>query len=257
MASPVANFTFPEPSAAPTTLLLTDTSTGAPTSWRWTLNFKGIDYGSATTRDTSFYLPDAGDYTVTLTVSNAFGSSTTSRKLSVGGTPPFNPPPAVAFDMVPNGGTAPLTVQFINRTKYAYSYLWNFGSEAAISNLENPSFTFTKGGIYTVRLDAFGHGGNSHFSKQIVISASVQNDLPPVSGFATNVNSGAFPFKVQCVDMSFNSPTAWTWLCSTGETSNLQNPIFAINQAGTIKISLLAANGYGFGNVASKTVQSI
>jgi len=80
--APVANFTLSRDSGtAPLYVRFTDTSAGAPTSWRW--DFGGLAWTTATSPNVVFRRP--GDYAVSLTVANAYGSSTLTRNLSVAG----------------------------------------------------------------------------------------------------------------------------------------------------------------------------
>ena len=64
--------------------------------------------------------------------------------------------PIVDFDAHPREGCAPLTVDFINKSKYAdpTTYYWEFGDNLGYSNAENPSFTFYEPGVYSVSLEA-------------------------------------------------------------------------------------------------------
>ncbi|MEJ2719894.1 MAG: PKD domain-containing protein, partial [bacterium] len=68
---PVAAFTgSPTSGDAPLTVYFTDQSTGSPTSWSW--NFG--DQGTSSAQNPSHTYTSSGTYTVTLTVSNAYGS---------------------------------------------------------------------------------------------------------------------------------------------------------------------------------------
>ncbi len=85
---PIASFTF-DPTApnAGATVMFTDTSTEGPTSWLW--NFGDSTAGLLNTSDQQnpfFSYNFAGTYTVTLTVSNGDGLSSTSHTVIVGGT---------------------------------------------------------------------------------------------------------------------------------------------------------------------------
>ncbi len=78
--APAASFTFSPSSPAPgQTVQFTDTSTGGPTSWSW-------DFGdgtfSAAQNPTKVY-GGAATLTVRLTATNAFGSGTTTRQITI------------------------------------------------------------------------------------------------------------------------------------------------------------------------------
>jgi PKD repeat protein len=83
--APVTNFTLSRSSGpAPLLVRFTDTSTGSPFSWRW--DFGGLAWTTSTNPSVVFRRP--GDYAVTLTVTNAFGSSMATKNITVTGTVP-------------------------------------------------------------------------------------------------------------------------------------------------------------------------
>jgi hypothetical protein len=67
---PIASFTY-SVNAATRTITANDTSTGAPTEWAW--DFDADDDIDSTSPNAVFTYALSGTYTVTLTVSNAFG----------------------------------------------------------------------------------------------------------------------------------------------------------------------------------------
>ncbi|MGD9937983.1 MAG: PKD domain-containing protein [Methanoregulaceae archaeon] len=80
---PEANFTLSRTSGqAPLYVRFTDTSTGAPTSWRW--DFGGFAW--TTMKSPSVVFRQPGEYAVTLTVRNPYGWSSMSTNVTVTGT---------------------------------------------------------------------------------------------------------------------------------------------------------------------------
>jgi PKD repeat protein len=74
--SPVADFSgTPTSGNTPLTVSFSDLSTGNPTSWSWTFG----DGGTSTTQSPSHQYSAAGTYTVSLTATNACGSSTETK----------------------------------------------------------------------------------------------------------------------------------------------------------------------------------
>ncbi len=74
--APVADFTGnPTSGAAPLTVDFTDASTNSPTSWSWDFG----DDGNSTAQNPSHEYTSAGDYTVSLTATNAGGSDTETK----------------------------------------------------------------------------------------------------------------------------------------------------------------------------------
>ena len=86
---PASAFTFgpaaPQTGAAVT---FTDASTGGPTSWQWSFG----DGGTSTLRNPTHAYAVAGTYAVTLTASNAGGSSQTTRQVVVTAPPVSSAP---------------------------------------------------------------------------------------------------------------------------------------------------------------------
>lgn len=95
-AAPVAGFTS---SATNLQASFTDTSTNTPTSWAW-------DFGDSTTstvQSPSHTYAAAGTYNVTLTATNAGGSSSVTKSVTVtAGTVEQPPPPVTGSNCAPN-----------------------------------------------------------------------------------------------------------------------------------------------------------
>ena len=77
---PIASFNT---SRSGLTVIFTDTSTGNPTKWAWTFGDPGNN--TSTQKNPTFTYSAAGTYAVTLTVTNSFGSSSTSQFVTVTG----------------------------------------------------------------------------------------------------------------------------------------------------------------------------
>lgn len=95
---------------------------------------------------------------------------------------PEDPPRAIfSFGITDNK-----SVSFSNFSVGGDSYVWDFGN-GTTSTEENPSYTYTSDGIYTVKLTVLNTSGSSEITKNIVIDSNL-------------INGG---------DMS--DPTAWTF----------------------------------------------
>lgn len=152
-----------------------DQSTGSPSSWQWT--FEGGIPETSTEQHPTVTYPDAGTYSVTLTVSNRSGSSTTTRQQYVKvtqqapqayiGLPdvPYYSPWAALF--IPKGGT--IAYQDQSRGKPT-SWYWTFeGGEPATSNEQNPTVTYPEEGVYGMTLDVSNNtGSSSDFMKNAI-----------------------------------------------------------------------------------------
>jgi|GEM_PF-2475529 len=142
---PIVNFSAtPTSGCAPLTVNFTNQSSDA-TNWSWDFG----DSGSSTEKDPIHTYTTAGIYTVTLTATNAYGSNTKtlSNYISVENSPVSD------FYATPTSGTAPLTVQFTNKSTNATSWTWDFG-DGTNSNQKELSHTYYSIGVYTVTLIA-------------------------------------------------------------------------------------------------------
>lgn len=212
-----------------------DRSTGGPTSWLWQFGD-----GSMSNEQNPIHSYNApGSYTATLTVSNAAGSNSTSKVVTIAGTQA----PVAAFEFAINGKT----VNFVDRsTNTPTAWLWQFG-DGSTSTAQNPIHTYAASGNYTVTLTASNNGGSSSATNVVVIPTT--NAPAPVAAFDFTVNDK----QVNFVDRSTNAPTSWLWDFGDGLTSTTQNPIHVYGIAGSYTVTLTATNASG-SNSISKVV---
>ncbi len=242
-AAPVAGFTSNVTTGiAPLTVQFNDSSIGDNiTSWQW-------NFGDGTLNNTAtnpvHVFNSFGNYTVTLTVTNDGGSSSTQvvKYITI-----HDVAPQANFTSTPPiTGTAPLTVQFTDSSigNNITSWQWNFGDLTANSTSTNPAHTFTSYGTYTVTLTVANNGGSSTAQKVGYITVY---DPAPSADFTTNVTSGNAPLTVLFTNMSAGKNiTAWQWNFGDG-TGNVttQNPVHTFTNFGTYTITLTVTNDGG------------
>jgi len=108
--APVASFTADPPSGvAPLTVSFTDTSSGSPTSWAW--DFQDDGSVDSALQNPSFTFATPGDYTVILTATNTYGSSSATATITV-----MEPPPPPAGITLSVTGYKVKGVQFADLT---------------------------------------------------------------------------------------------------------------------------------------------
>ncbi|MFN7974689.1 MAG: PKD domain-containing protein [Acidobacteriota bacterium] len=154
---PYAGFDAAVPHAVPGAAIQFDDHAlnGPITSYLW-------DFGDGTTSNVAapahaYAAP--GTYDVSLTVTSANGSNTKTRTAYAD---IQARPPKADFDADDTfSPTAPLTVNFANKTDWnATSYLWDFG-DGNTSNAANPSHTYAANGGYLVTLTATNANGSN------------------------------------------------------------------------------------------------
>jgi len=163
--APLADFT-----ATPNYLSVqfTDHSTGTlPLTYAW--NFG--DRKTSTAQNPVHTYTKAGSYTVTLTVRDSTGRSSTATKM-ITVTTPIKPTAAFHSDSALTG-PRPLTVKFIDDSTGTspLTYEWNFGDKIT-SNEQSPTHTYTKTGRYTVKLTVKNSAGSSTITKKNYIAVT-------------------------------------------------------------------------------------
>ncbi|PWR70621.1 hypothetical protein DK846_14620 [Methanospirillum lacunae] len=278
----------PTNGSAPLTVQFTDKSTGNPTMWNWDFGDGPIPMNadvscsgggcSNIANPTHTYL-EPGKYTVTLTASNQQGCTDTISKSQF---VVVVPACSIKADFVatPTNGSAPLTVQFTDKsTGNPTMWNWDFGDgpipmDADVScsggrcgNIANPTHTYREPGTYTVTLTASNQQGcTDTISKQsfVVVVPACSID----TNFSATPVSGEAPLKVQFTDLSTGNPTMWKWdfgdkqgpipmdadvSCSGGGCDNIANPIHTYLDPGTYTVTLTASNQQGCTDTETKT----
>ena len=161
-----ANFTSGE---APLTVQFTDLSTNSPTSWFW--DFDNDSTVDSTEQSPSYTYFTTGTYTVNLTVSNANGSDNEIKTdlISVSGSAIA---PVANFTADKTSGVAPLTVSFTDlSTNSPTSWSWDFDNDGSVdSTQQNPSYTYSTAGTYTIRLVVSNAGGSDEEIKTDLVT---------------------------------------------------------------------------------------
>lgn len=164
---PVASFTASTLSGvAPVTVNFTNTSLGYLPTWAWDYTNDGST--DSTSKDASFTYTVPGTYTAKLTATNAGGSTTATRVITV--TSP--PAPVANFTFTP---AAALLVTFTDTSTNApTSWAWDFTDNGSTDSvLQNPTFTYPSAGTYTARLTVTNGAGSNSITKSVTASAAI------------------------------------------------------------------------------------
>ncbi len=231
---PVASFSASLTSGkAPLNVKFTDTSTGTPTKWQW--NFG--DGSKSFLKNPTHKYSKAGIYTVSLTVKNAAGSNTLTKKDYI----KIVTKPVASFSASPTSGKVPLKVQFTDKsTGFPTSWKWTFG-DGTTSTKQNPTHKYSKAGKYTVSLTVKNAMGSNTVTKTEYIKVITK----PVANFTSSVTSGKAPLNVAFTDTSTGIPATWIWNFGDGSKSYLQNPTHKYSKAGKYTVSLTVKNAAG------------
>jgi PKD repeat protein len=173
---PIAEFTSNATSGnVPLTVVFTDTSQNTPTAWNWSFG----DGAFAITQNATHTYSSAGTYTVSLNVSNAGGYDVETKTGYITATSSTTPPTA-AFSANRTSGNTPLDVAFTDSsTNSPTSWAWDFNNDGVTdSTSQNPTYTYSSAGTYTVTLTATNAGGSDYEIKSNYITASTPSSGP-------------------------------------------------------------------------------
>lgn len=225
----------------------TDESTGgAPTEWEWT--FTGaVTTTSSAQNPASVCYDNPGNYSVTLTVTNADGSDTqTEANLIV--VEDCSEPPVAAFSsnvqLICEGDCINFTDESTGGAVETWE--WTFdGADTPISGDQNPQgICYTTPGSYTVILEVSNLDGDDILIETDYIT--VQECAGPEAGF---VASELVICEGDCIDFtnqSIGGATEFTWTFEGADTpeSNDTDPVQICYQtAGEYAVTLVAGDG--------------
>ncbi|MGA9190008.1 MAG: PKD domain-containing protein, partial [Methanosarcina sp.] len=163
-----------------------DKSTGAPTSWKWSFG----DGTSSTQQSPTYKYSATGNYTVTLTATNAAGSNTVTKSNYIKVTTASQTPVASFISNV-TSGNVPLSVAFTDKsTGSPTSWKWTFG-DGTTSTQKNPAHTYSKAGKYTVSLTVKNAKSSNTLKKSNCIN--VTTGTRPIAVFSASSTSGKDP----------------------------------------------------------------
>lgn len=150
---------IPDPTSgnAPLVVLFTDKSTGNASVYNWDFG----DGGTSRNKNPGHTYLEPGDYTVTLKITRGPYYSIASHTITVPGIDPATEKPMAHITAVSKTGTAPFTVQFIDKsTGGPTAWMWYFGNgDGALSREQNPTYTYTEPGVYNVSLQVWNSQG--------------------------------------------------------------------------------------------------
>src|SRR6266568_3947548 len=158
------------------------------------------------------------------------------------------------FTASPTSGTAPLTVQFTDRSSgNITSWRWNFGDGSPTSTVQNPAHTYAAAGTFTASLNVSGLNGSTSTASQN-IQVAPATDV--TANFTVSPSLGTALLTVQFTDSSIGNIAGWLWnFGDSTAASTERNPTHIYLTAGTFTASLTVTGVSGSTSSKSQTIQ--
>lgn len=229
----------PAAGCSPMVVYFFDSSSGAPTQWRWELG-NGV---TSFLRNPSATYFNPGTYTVKLVVRNAAGKDSLVKKEFI----TVYASPKVDFSVDKESGCFPLPVQFSDKSSSGsgalVSWQWDFG-DGTLSTQQHPAHTYASAGAFSTTLKVTNSSGCSKtFSKPQTVT--IANG---VKAAFTHTDPGLCPAPatVQFTNRSTGPPPLdFAWSFGDGSTSTTADPVHQYNINGAYTVRLIAASPLG------------
>ena len=160
--------------------------------------------------------------------------------------------PSPSFAAYPQSGPAPHLVQFLDYTRNAKSWSWDFGDNGS-STLRYPTHLYNQSGLYSVTLTVTDWSDRTATKTEyhlIRVSDPVTPAPTPVADFSANATVGAAPITVGFTDESSPSPYHRWWQFGDGGSSTDANPVHTFTKAGTYTVNLTVWTSLGTATVS-------
>ena len=250
------------------TIHLFDLTTHAPTSWSWSM--PGANITSSVLRNPAITYGVIGNYTVTLTATNGFGSnteiktayisvvnvfnmcnSTTTLALngslydSGGPLGPYQDGESCTFLIQPPcADTIALTINtFVSESCCDFMRVYDGTSNTGIlilnlfGSASSQTVYATSGSMY---IEFFTDGSVTYAGFDGSWTTQQFSTVAPVALFTLSDPTPPLSYPVSFTDISQNGPTSWFWNFGDGNTSTQRNPVHAYATPGTFTITLTA-----------------
>lgn len=169
---------------------------------------------------------------------------------------PPNTAPVAAFTISPNSGSTQTNFLFDASTssdneddKSVLVVRWDWQNDGVwdtdwTANMTE-NHTYPQEGNYNATMQVKDSGGlTASTSKNIVVTPASTGEKP-VADFIASDTSITVGQSINFSDQSSNNPTSWQWDFGDENTSTVQNPSHAYDEAGTYTVSLSASNSVG------------
>ena len=279
---PIANFCANDSIVnTGSTVTFSDLSLNTPTQWNW--SFPGGIPSSSTQQNPSVIYNSLGDFSVTLTATDIYGTNTlvktnyikvlneynmcsTTSTIATSGILYDSGGPTGSYSnsencsfliSIPCAQSITLTFsQFSTESGFDYIRIYNGPNTTSplllsTSGYSIPSAVTATSGYMYITFTTDGSVTSSGFAASW--TSVVPSGTGPITDFSISDINPPLNASVQFTDQTTNIPLSWIWDFGDGQSSTIQNPSHAYSTPGNYTISLIAFNCYSSDTI-TKTI---
>lgn len=224
---------------------------GSVVSWSWDLG----DGTTSSAQGPSRAYAAAGDYTVTLTVTDDRGGTDVAQQTVTVEAPPPNQLPVADFTWVCDYLACAFTNTSTDADGTIRTSLWEFG-DGSTTNAGSPAHFFPAGGDYTVRLTVTDDRGGAGVTERTV---TVEDPPPPppnqlpTAGFTWVCDGLGCAFTNTSTDPDGTIQASF-WEFGDSWTTNAGSPIHVYASPGDYTVRLTVTDDRGGTDVTQQTI---
>ncbi|MEZ4686794.1 MAG: PKD domain-containing protein [Bacteroidia bacterium] len=205
-------------------------------SWLWDFG----DGTQSTASNPSHTYTRAGQYTVSLTVTDSRGCASTLRKsrLMYVSAPNANFLPAFPATCMGN----PMLFREGSTGQSTLTYAWDFGDGGLSNSDGDQTYTFVQNGTYPVKLTVTDSLG---CSDSMIHQVIVQDPDIDIQANKTSINCPPLLVSFTATVRSAHGFASWQWFFGDGNGSAVQNPTHQYVIPGTYQVFLVATTNSG------------
>ena len=243
----VADFIVNKPIALVNeTVVFIDQSGGDLVTWEWDFG----DGGTSTSSTPTHSYATAGNYTVSLTVTNPASQDikTRSEYMQIG------IPPIVEIGASVRSGDKPFVATIIDQSIGGVDYLWTFGDGSYSNTSGNQVHTYSEYGEYPVSVNVTNKWGctEGHIEGGIsVIDTSISAD------FSANRTAGYGPLVVRFTPEIVGNCTGVVWTFGDGDNSIEFEPTHTFVSPGYYTVTMTANNPWNLDTVVKTKMVNV
>ncbi|MFN6039273.1 MAG: PKD domain-containing protein, partial [Bacteroidota bacterium] len=219
---PVPSFTINSPVCSGTSINLNGTSTNSPLLWQWSVSPAGPVIANPSSQNTTINFSAANTYTVTLNVTNAGGSGTTTQTVVVEAEP--------SLTVTPNPVSLCSGASQVLTASGASSFIWS--PSTGINPTTGPSVVASPTVNTTYTVIGLSASGNCDDTLTVPVTV-ISSITPSVTATSTIICAGG------STNLNGSGGSTYAWAPPTGlSCTNCQNPIASPTVTTTYSLSV-------------------